>query len=60
MIPKGIKATELIEKLQKLIERYGDREVFAGGGDYPSGVRGVWVKDEGMDPYLPRGGFHIT
>jgi hypothetical protein len=54
MIPSGIKISELIEKLRAMKALYGDVEVFAGGGDYPGGVRDVYyVRPDEGDGYVP-------
>ena len=58
MISSGIKASELIEKLQKLIEKHGDKEVYAGGTDYPDGVTGVSYNSTER-PYHPAKTFTI-
>lgn len=58
MINAGIRASELIEKLEKMIKKHGDRMVFAGGGDYPDGVESVILKRRN-DPYVPKGSFYI-
>lgn len=54
----GIKASELIEKLKKLIEKHGDKEVYSGGEDYPKGVGGVSYEKQG-NAYIPKGSFEI-
>lgn len=59
MREKGLKASELIQKIQKLIEEHGDREVISGGTDYPEGVRGVSYQQKDNDPYIPKGSFYI-
>lgn len=59
MMGKGIKASTLIAKLQQAIKEHGDREVWAGGGDYPEGVGGVTFYAEG-DSYHPRNCFKIV
>lgn len=56
----GIKASELVAQLQKLVEKHGDQEVIVGGGDYPEGCRGVWlVTKRSSDAYTPEGTFKI-
>lgn len=55
----GIKASELVKQLEKLIRIHGDREVSAGGGDYPEGVSGVHLQTRSNDPYIPQGNFYI-
>ncbi len=49
-----MKLSELILKLQALLKEHGDREVFAGGEDYPGGVSDAMVVTRG-DGYLPEG-----
>lgn len=58
MVNTGIKATKLIVKLQEMVKMYGDKEVFAGGTDYPEGVKSVYIKLNG-DGYIPKGAFEI-
>jgi hypothetical protein len=53
-----MKASELIERLKKLIERHGDKEVYSGGEDYPGPVNGVRFESKG-DAYGPKGTFDI-
>jgi hypothetical protein len=53
-----MKASELIERLQKLIERHGDKEVYSGGEDYPGEVTGVRFESKG-NGYIPKGSFDI-
>ena len=56
----GIKASELIEQLKKLIEKHGDCEVISGGGDYPEVCRGVmYVTKRLSDSYTPEGTFKL-
>ncbi len=38
-----MKASEIIEKLQELIEKFGDLEVFSGGEDYHVPVEDVFI-----------------
>lgn len=60
MISHGLKASELIRELQKKIERYGDKEVYSGGGDYPEGIRGVsYVPKNKGDGYVPGDSFRV-
>jgi len=54
MWASGIKASELIKKLQEAVDKYGDKEVYAGGGDYPEGVEGVYYQARKDDPYVPQ------
>ena len=58
MIKSGLKASQLIKDLKDLINQYGDREVFHGGGDYPSGVDGVYFSPE-CDGYVKSNSFKI-
>lgn len=53
-----MKASELIEKIEKLIERHGDQEVYSGGEDYPGEVSGVRFEAKG-NAYVPKGSFDI-
>lgn len=55
---KALKASELIEKLQAMIEKHGDRPVFSGGGDYPEGVKDVYIEKHG-NGYVPKDAFII-
>lgn len=55
----GIKASELIKKLQEQIDRHGDREVIVGGGDYPEGCSGVIFQRDDNNPYVPKGTFKV-
>lgn len=59
MIPPGITASELIRQLKALIRLHGDREVFAGGRDYPAGVRGAELQADRGNPYVPEGKIYI-
>lgn len=54
----GIMASELIVLLQRLVSEHGDREVVAGGTDYPAGVQGAGFAEQG-DAYQPPGTFYI-
>jgi hypothetical protein len=54
----GIKASELIIRLQNQIQLHGDCEVFSGGQDYPEGVKEV-VHDPKGDAYHPKNCFRI-
>jgi hypothetical protein len=47
MFSDGIKASELIEILAKLVLLHGDRPCFSGGTDYPEGVSGAYYKEKG-------------
>jgi len=58
MMSEGIRASELIKQLKQLIKQHGDKEVFAGGEDYPNGVRGVVFEQTG-DSYTPSDSFRI-
>jgi hypothetical protein len=58
MFMHGIKASQLIVLLQKQIAIHGDCEVYAGGGDYPEGVKGVSHDPKG-DAYHPKNCFRI-
>lgn len=54
MISSGMLISELIAELEKLQKRYGDLEVFSGGGDYPDGVNGAaYVPKSKGDGYIP-------
>lgn len=57
-IPSGIKASELIKLLEKMIEKHGDREVYSGGTDYPEGVENVYYEKKG-NAYVPKGSFYL-
>ncbi len=59
MTPKNKKASELIEILETLIEMYGDKYVFHGGGDYPDCVNGIEYIDHNKNPYIPKDSFEI-
>jgi len=54
----GMKASDLIIKLQQQIALHGDCECSAGGGDYPEGVQGVRYEAKG-DAYTPKNSFKI-
>lgn len=58
MFMHGIKASQLIVLLQKQIAIHGDCEVYAGGGDYPEGVKGVYFEAKG-NAYTPKGSFTV-
>ena len=58
MIESGMKASELIKELEKMIEKHGDREVFSGGTDYPEGVGVVRYVRKG-DGYCKARSFYI-
>lgn len=51
-IRTGLKASELIKKLEDIIRFRGDVECYAGGTDYPEGVKGAWYNEVG-DSYIP-------
>lgn len=54
MFPSGMKISELIELLKQMKAQHGDVQVFAGGGDYPDGVRGVYYVPFGKgNGYVP-------
>ena len=53
-----MKTSELIKRLQFLIDTHGDQEVFSGGEDYPGPVKGVRHVERG-DGYTPTGCFDI-
>lgn len=55
-----MKASELIKELLKLVEQYGDRRVYAGGGDYPGEVDHIAVVKGNGDGYVPGGVFKIS
>ena len=51
-----MKATELIARLQDLVDEYGDREVYHGGQDYPETVRSaVVISKKRASGYEPEG-----
>ena len=57
---QGLKASEIIQKLQELIKEHGDQTVFSGGTDYPAAVREVYVQNSDRhDPYIPKGSFVV-
>lgn len=56
---RGIKASQLVKKLQDLIKAHGDQEVIAGGDDYPRGVVGARLQKKD-NPYVPKGTFYIV
>lgn len=56
MFGDAMKASEVIEELQALIDEFGDRPVYSGGTDYPEGVRGVSFQYKG-NGYVPKGAF---
>lgn len=58
MIGDGMKASELIKELEKMIKIHGDREVYSGGEDYPGGVSGVGFNKKD-NAYEPAGSFRI-
>jgi hypothetical protein len=49
----GIKATELIAKLQELVRQHGDREMWNGGADYPEPITQVTYRTAPDSGYLP-------
>jgi len=51
-------ASEVIKTLQKLVERYGDLEVYGNSPDYPDRIKNVIRTSEG-DSYVPKGVFQI-
>lgn len=56
----GIKASELIHELQMLVAEHGDKQVYAGGGDYPGGVGGVaYIPAKNGNGYVPGDTFKI-
>jgi hypothetical protein len=57
---RGIKASQLIKKLQQLVKSHGDQEVIAGGDEYPRGVIGARLQTEDRNPYVPKGTFYIV
>lgn len=52
MFSFGMKASEVIKKLQALVEEHGDKECFVSSGDYPGGVDGVKYVATIDDPYI--------
>jgi len=58
MFSHGIKASELIKLLQTQIALHGDCECFAGGGDYPEGIRGIRYVSK-AETYNPANTFDI-
>lgn len=60
MIRSGIKASKLIKTLQALIDKHGDKAVYAGGGDYPEGVASVAYRPPHKgDGYIPGDSFQV-
>jgi len=60
MFKSGIKASELIAELQKLIEKHGDLNVYRAGSDYPEGVHGVrYIPKNKGDAYTPGNSFEV-
>lgn len=55
----GIKASKLIKQLQEAIKLHGDREVWTGGQDYPSGVTAVYFRNKPDDGYYPANVFTV-
>lgn len=53
-----MKASEIILELQKLVNNFGDREVYSGGADYPEKVKWVGIEKQG-NSYEPKGCFKI-
>lgn len=52
-----MKASELQAALQRMIDAYGDQEVYAGGTDYPEEVSGVALTRE--NAYTPGDKFEV-
>lgn len=60
MTPHGIKASELVKKLQEAIKKHGDQEVFKQGGDYTEGVKGLLEKSpDYLHAYVSKGSFYL-
>jgi hypothetical protein len=60
MFSRGLKATDLIKLLEEAVEKHGDLEVYAGGGDYPEGVNGVsYITPKTADGYRPENSLFI-
>ena len=55
----GIKASELIKKLEEAIKCHGDRQVWTSGQDYPSGVSNVYFRKEEDNGYYPKDVFVV-
>lgn len=53
-----MKASDLIKRLESLIEMYGDQEVYSGGEDYPNNVVNVAYEKAG-DTYVPPNAFRV-
>lgn len=51
-IRTGLKASELIKKLEDIIRFRGDFACYAGGTDYPEGITVVRYNEQG-DGYIP-------
>ena len=54
-----MKATVLRDKIDILIKKHGDCEVYSGGESYPGAVCSIRFMFEG-DPYHPKGSFTIN
>lgn len=56
----GIKASELIKKLEEMIDKYGDQEVWSRGGEYPEGINHiVFNSGNHKDSYVKADAFYI-
>lgn len=56
--PSGrMKASELIQLLQVLIDQHGNQYVYCGGEDYPGPVAGAYLSRG--DSYTPAGSFKL-
>lgn len=51
MVVPGIKASELIELLQKAIKDHGDLEVWVSSKDCPEGIKTVYFQKARLAPY---------
>lgn len=54
----GMLASRLIEELQSMIEKHGDRQVYLPGYDYPEGCGAIRFVEKG-DGYTPTGCFEL-
>ena len=59
MLVTGLKASELVKILQRMIEKHGDQYVFAGGADYPEAVETVSFQKDSSNPYVPKNAFKL-
>ena len=58
-VPKRMNVSDVIKALQEILDKHGDCEVIAGGGDYPDYVKRINIQKDNKNAYVPEGCVHI-